>query len=196
MNNQSPDSVLWSKFLAGDANAFANIIRLYYNDLYNYGARFTHDGELVKDCIQEVWITLWKNRSTISETLFVKYYLLKSLRRNLTRAFIKNAAKGREWDTGFLDDFEPALNVEENIVSKENMAELSIKLHSLLQKLSRRQQEIIYLRFYLDADIPEIADIMSINRQSVYNLLYDALKKLKGMSDMLLLLLYYSCFMC
>jgi RNA polymerase sigma factor (sigma-70 family) len=55
-------------------------------------------------------------------------------------------------------------------------------MRKVLASLSRRQQEVIYLRFYVDADLEEIAEIMSLNRQSVYNLLHDALKKLKKLS--------------
>jgi RNA polymerase sigma factor (sigma-70 family) len=62
------------------------------------------------------------------------------------------------------------------------MAELARKMRQALAGLSRRQQEVIYLRFYVEADIEEIAEIMSLNRQSVYNLLHDALKKLKKSS--------------
>ena len=35
----------------------------------------------------------------------------------------------------------------------------------------------------MDADIEEIAEIMSLNRQSVYNLFHDALKKLKKLTS-------------
>ena len=56
-------------------------------------------------------------------------------------------------------------------------------MRQALAGLSKRQQEVIYLRYYVDADIEEIAEIMSVNRQSVYNLLHDSLKKLKKLSD-------------
>jgi RNA polymerase sigma factor (sigma-70 family) len=62
------------------------------------------------------------------------------------------------------------------------MAELARKMRQALAGLSKRQQEAIYLRYYFDADIDEVSEIMSVNRQSVYNLLHDALKKLKKSS--------------
>jgi RNA polymerase sigma factor (sigma-70 family) len=55
-------------------------------------------------------------------------------------------------------------------------------MRKVLANLSRRQQEVIYLRFYMDADTDEIAEIMSLNRQSVYNLLHDALRRLRKVS--------------
>jgi RNA polymerase sigma factor (sigma-70 family) len=56
---------------------------------------------------------------------------------------------------------------------------LAGKIKQCISQLSKRQQEIIYLRFYLNASANDIADIMQLNRQSVYNLLHDALNKLR-----------------
>ncbi len=40
-----------------------------------------------------------------------------------------------------------------------------------LKKLSKKQREVIYLRFFEDLDYKEIAEIMKINIQSVRNLI-------------------------
>ena len=45
---------LLKRLQRNDADALASLMRLYYDDLYNYGGRFTTDKALVKDCIQEV----------------------------------------------------------------------------------------------------------------------------------------------
>lgn len=176
--------VLWNNFRAGDADAFGELMRLHYNDLYNYGSRFTREAELVKDCIQDLFLVLWKNRTTINETSFVKYYLLKSLRRKLNKEITKRknslVTVYSEFEFGGL--FIHGQSVEQKIILEENLSALAIKMRRMLANLSRRQQEVIYLRFYMDADIEEIADIISLNRQSVYNLLHDALKRLKKLS--------------
>lgn len=179
---------LWNQFRSGNADAFGELIRIHYQDLFNYGTRFTKDEELVKDCIQDLFLALWKNRLTISETSFVKYYLLKSLRRGLNKAFDKRKHAGAWNELYFEALFNEARlpqntqSAENKIVMEEELSELSQKMRKVLANLSKRQQEVIYLRYYLDADIEEIAEIMSLNRQSVYNLLHDALKRLKKLS--------------
>src|SRR6266496_1925506 len=174
--------LLWDKFLQGDACAFGELMHRHYRDLFNYGTRFTKDKELVKDCIQDLFLVLWKNRLTVSKTEFVKYYLLKSLRRKLSKTInghnhssINNSSVDIElhFHAGFDDP------VEFKIIQWENYAQLSKKLRSLLTTLSKREQEIIYLRFYIGVHYNEIAEIMNINRQSAYNLLHEALRKLK-----------------
>ena len=50
------------------------------------------------------------------------------------------------------------------------------KILRMLDKLSPRQREIIYLRYFRDMDIEEIVTTIGINKQSIYNLLSSALK--------------------
>ena len=45
--------------------------------------------------------------------------------------------------------------------------------------LPRRQREAIFLKFYMNLNNHEIADLMKINIQSVYNLVFGALGNLK-----------------
>lgn len=174
--------LLWNEFRSGNVDAFGRLIKTHYQDLFNYGTRFTSDEEMVKDCIQDLFLSLWTNRLTINETSFVKYYLLKSLRRNLARAIGRSKYYNSWNELQFEALFKDASSVESHLIREEQQVELAGKMRKVLTGLSRRQQEVIYLRYYMDADIEEIAEIMSLNRQSVYNLLHDALKRLRKIS--------------
>src|SRR6185503_8511438 len=180
INLLDEDLYTWNEFRNGNADAFGKLIRTHYQDLYNYGTRFTRDAELVKDCIQDLFLVLWTNRQTISETSFVKYYLLKSLRRKLGDC--KSRPFSSRYEPHFETFFSEVPAVETNIIREEELVDLTRKMRAILMGLSKRQQEVIYLRFYMDADVEEIAEIMGLNRQSVYNLLHDALKKLRKIS--------------
>jgi RNA polymerase sigma factor (sigma-70 family) len=182
INLLDEDLHLWNQFRNGNADAFDGLMRAHYQDLFNYGTRFTRDEELVKDCIQDLFLTLWTNRLSISETSFVKYYLLKSLRHNLTRAISRWRHYNHPGEGHFENLFSGAPSLETNLIREEHLADLAKKMRKVLAGLTRRQQEVIYLRFYMDADVEEIAEIMSLTRQSVYNLLHDALSKLRRVS--------------
>jgi RNA polymerase sigma factor (sigma-70 family) len=177
------DERIWDLFLTGDTAAFETLMKRYYQILFNYGTRFQKDQELVKDHIQELFLNLWKNRKGIRSTLSVKHYLLKSLRRRLCRSASKTRIVCFSGQAEFDAGFNMILPVEANLVLQEKLTELSFKVRSVLEKLSRRQQEIIYLRFYMDADIAQIAEIMGLEHQSVYNLLHEAFKRFKKLSN-------------
>ncbi|MBO9205217.1 MULTISPECIES: RNA polymerase sigma factor [Niastella] len=167
---------LWKQFLPGDHLALDTIVKRHYNLLYQYGCKFTRDAALVKDCIQDLFLYLWHRRNTINETASVEHYLMKALRRRLARALSKS---GSMEGIGFLEFKDVAASPDEQLIQQEQKAALADKIKKCILQLSRRQQEIIYLRFYLNASAADIADIMQLNRQSVYNLLNDALNKLR-----------------
>ena len=174
------DVELWNGFLNGDSTSFDSLMKKYYNDLFYYGQKFSSDIELVKDCIQDVFLTLWKNRRNISHTQFVKFYLLRSVRRQIavcTEGERKIFTKHR---LEFKDGTFTVNNKEVDLIKKEDLLRKVSQVEALLNELPKRQQEIIFLRFYMDADATQISEILQIKKQSVYNLLNEALKRLKS----------------
>ena len=81
IQNTNKELLLWRKNLAGDENAYTYIYRKYIEELFSCGMRFTPDKELVKDCVQDIFIKIYNNRSNLGATdnirrkrkRFVKY---------------------------------------------------------------------------------------------------------------------------
>lgn len=179
------DTALWSAFLRGDEQSAAALIKLYYNTLINYGNRFCTDKDLVKDSIQDLFLYLWANRATLKETQHVKFYILKAYRRRLLKEVLKSkkyVSQNFDEDQQFDLQLITESSAENQLIDSEYNGALAEKMKRIVSMLSRRQQEIIYLKFYLDTDQKKIADIMGLSQQAVYNLLYDALKKLRLIS--------------
>lgn len=174
-DNTSED--LWKQFLPGDHNALDAIVKKHYNLLYQYGCKFTRDTGLVKDCIQDLFLYLWQKRRFINETASVEHYLMKSLRRRLERALSQTATLSN--GISYLEFADSEATADNKIIQQEQNNALANKVKKAIAALSKRQQEIIYLRFYLNASAAEIADIMQLKPQSVYNLLHDALNQLR-----------------
>ena len=74
---------------------------------------------------------------------------------------------------------ESDVSIESYIVLKEEETAQIRHLNAVLDTLPKRQQEIVYLRFYQNLEFDEIARIMGLTRQSVANLLHRTLKKIK-----------------
>jgi len=49
----------------------------------------------------------------------------------------------------------------------------------MLTKLTKRQHEAIFLRYFEELNCDEIASVMNLSKQAVYNLLHHALLELK-----------------
>lgn len=172
--------VLWSNVRRGDRQAFADLMNQYYPLLLNYGVRLQSDREFVKDCLQDLFIELWSKRKQLDNVQKLKPYLLTILRRRLFRE-TKRLRWFREAEEVSEDyAFEVQFAIESYLVNNEVQHEDLKRLGLNLQKLSKRQREAIYLRFYQEMEYDDIARVMSINYHSVVNLIYEALRMLRS----------------
>ena len=172
---------LLQRLLQNDEEALALLMKMYYDDLYNYAARFTKDDGLIKDCIQEVFISLWQRRETVSAILSPKYYFLRAIKNKVLKSLHKNMRKVTLGPLQEEYDFFHEFSIERVIIEKQISEEKAEKLRKTLSLLSKRQIEIIYLKYYQYLDHGQIAELMNISRQSVYNLLHEAIHKLRSL---------------
>ncbi len=164
----------------GDEAALASLMRMYYDDLYHYASRFTKDHELIKDCIQEVFISLWQRRETMDAIISPRYYFLRAIKNKILKALHKKV--NEVTSSGFEEyEFLFEFSIEKIIIEKQISEEKGRKLTHTLSLLSKRQKEIIYLKYYQYLDHGQIAELMNITRQSVYNLLHEAIQKLRSL---------------
>ncbi|HXB08382.1 MAG TPA: sigma-70 family RNA polymerase sigma factor [Puia sp.] len=166
--------MLWESFRKGDREAFATLFRRHYAVLYRYGGKFTADHHQLEDCIQELFIELWKATSRTA-VVSVRSYLLKSLKYKLLRTLRKK----REILLPADDDLAFEWSYETFLIAEQEQAEKKQKLLKALEQLSPRQKEIIYLKYYQNLSYEEVGDVMNINYQVARNLLYQAMKTLK-----------------
>lgn len=180
---------LWVRFCKGDREALGIIYREHIDDLYDYGMHFCRNAEIVKDCLQDLFQCLWLDREHINtEVRNSRYYLISSLRRRLLRSVEKH----RRNDTNPPDDsfdFELIPPREDIIIQNEIYNRQVAQLLEGIAVLSRRQREAIYLRFYQNLSYAEIARLMSMKVESVYNLISKAIGLLKNMFLFFLLIL-------
>lgn len=189
------DDLLWGSFLDGSRSAFQEIYSKFYQNLYSYGMRKLNHAELVRDCIQDLFITLWTNRNNLSRTTNIKFYLLASLRNQL----IKVAAADGKWqkvEISSTDDFRIQFNPELEYLRKENLTQKAKILIEALDKLTARQKEVLYLRYFEELNYEQIADLLNLTVKGVYKLNYraiDAMKLILNINKSELLLLFIAC---
>lgn len=185
---QNESVLLWDQFRAGELTAFTELYNTYVQTLYNYGKRFTFDKTLVEDCIQDLFIELWNKRDHLGNTDSPKSYLIKSLRNRLLRRLTRE----HKYTLNHLFeeyDFEVELSPEFSLINEQSSIEQRAQLQQALQQLTKRQREVIFLKFYENLSYEEIATLMSIELRSVYNLVSKAIDLIKRSLTRLFLLL-------
>jgi RNA polymerase sigma factor (sigma-70 family) len=174
----SPTTV-WLAFKAGDRQAFEQLLQMFYPVLLNYGYRLAQDRAFAQDALQDFFIELWNNRQMLGSPGSVRAYLLVAFRHRLFRE------KGRSfWHKGATSlneeyEVEVQLSIEHYLINHEVEHETLQRLKAELAKLTKRQREALYLRFYQALDYDQIAQAMGINHHSVVNLVYEAIRVLR-----------------
>lgn len=179
----------WLSFREGNWDAYTRLYNAFYGPLNNYGVKFTRDITLVEDSVHDLYVKLWTSRNRLGNPASVKNYLYKSFRNILFRK-INNT---KRYDTLSITSDNDGFHVNFPSQAHEpHHKEIREQLNIFIKQLSPRQQEIIFLRFYEDFSYEEISEIMSIDVNSAYKLLYkalDSLQKTLGPGSLFLLLI-------
>lgn len=175
----SDEAQCWQQFRQGNQKALANLFITYYDRLYRYGFRLYGDDDAVKDCIQELFLKLWRKRESIGEVRELTPYLYKALRRCIVDSLRAGPSHFRLWQADDEARLEVCFSHEEFLISEQIDAEQRSKLTRALNKLTKRQREAIHLRYFDGFEPGQIAQIMGLTEQSVYNLLYRSVQSLR-----------------
>ncbi|AQG80200.1 RNA polymerase sigma factor [Spirosoma montaniterrae] len=169
---------LWQDYRAGDIYALANLMQQHYADLFHWGMRLCADRDFVKDSIQEVFLSLWRMQATIAPVANVRAYLLMVLKSRILREIARTNAG---YTVGLTDDyvFSVEFSADTHLIDEENEIYQLRTIEKLINQLPARQKELIYLRFYQNLSFEQIAEVMQLGRQSVYNLLQKSLNSLR-----------------
>ena len=200
------DDALWKHLRNGDELAFSALFERYYGSLVSYGRSLMAAQECVPDCVQDVFIDVWRYRQSLNEVSSVKAYLLSSVRKRIARLherdhiFRPGRRSGRSagaapvGQTASLDtiDFLLDFSIEEQLIADETTAAQVRQLNHLINALPPRQKEALFLRYHHGLSVEQIAETMHINYQSAVNTLHRAIQQLRqAWKGELTLLLYF-----
>ncbi|MEO9145511.1 MAG: RNA polymerase sigma factor [Ginsengibacter sp.] len=171
----APPNHVWLRICDGDRIAYEEIFNYYFNRYCNYGKKFTDDSNLIEDAAQEVMLTIWNKRESISSINRVGAYFYTSFRHNLFDK-IKQSQK-LVGESHFLED--PQFSIDHFMIKNELDNEIRIQLKIAIANLTDRQREAIFLRFYEELSYEEVSGIMNISIKATYKIMARALAMLK-----------------
>ena len=170
---------LLAAYRQGDQNAFMSLYDMYADMLLNYGLCITSDKELVKDCVQDVFIKLISKSQDLQVTK-VTSYLLISLRNRLLDEFRR---KNYMTETA-VEDIRISSTTVEDVENSYILDESSLnnvrKVQILMDELTPRQRQVFTLYYIEQRKYEDICDIMQMNYHSVRNLVHRGMLKLRA----------------
>lgn len=166
----------WNSIKTGDSNSFLALYDSLYTALFRYGLKINADREVVKESIHIVFCDLCEKREKLPIlTTDPKYYLFVWLKRVIY--------KQRAYQKIPLEDLlhtPTEDSIESQKIAIEETLERDQALRAAMDNLTKKQQRYIELKFFHNKSYEEIADMENAALRTVYNVVYEAIKKLKG----------------
>ncbi|WP_304224507.1 RNA polymerase sigma factor [Gracilinema caldarium] len=176
-NMKTEDKILLAvqHVLAGDKNAFREIVEVYKDMLYRYCLARTGNEERAGDLVQEIFIRTYralpsfKLGKQFSPWIFtIASNVLRSSWRRLKRE--QNIAEKL-----FYPDDPEQNNPEKDALQAETSAELLQALRNLPHEL----YEVLYLYYFEGLSVSEIAKTLSLGEENVKSRLFRGRKKIR-----------------
>ena len=180
-NDKLSDTILWEAFKRGDELAFIRIYKNYSKLLYDYGCKYSADKEMVRDCLQDFFLYLRKNRQGFGETNSIKLYLFKAFRRRVVDYHKKNSCDFSLNELFVFSQFPSELSIESIYINKQVKAEQLEKLNKALTTLDRKERQAIYYFYYKGLSYEQIAERFNFSHvSSARRVMYRGLRQLRN----------------
>ena len=169
---------LWDNFLKGDKKALALLFQVHYEELFSYGRKLSGSKNLTEDCLQDLFLKLWINREKLPEIKNLKAFLFTSY-RNLIIDCLRWQQRFVNHESNTNTNLHIEFSAEDILIRKHVDLEAREVMLNTLNRLTERQKEAIYLRFFDELSFESIAQVMDINVQSVRNCIHRGIQALR-----------------
>lgn len=171
---------LLRSYRKGNKAAFTTIYQMYIQMMLNYGRCLTTNTELIKDCIQDVFVKLL-DKQDIEGIRRVSSFLIISLRNRLVDEFrhanftIETAVEDVHYHRSVSD-------VESDYLHSETVNRRNLYVEELLETLTPRQRQAFQLYYIEERKYEEICQLMDMNYHSVRNLVHRGMLRLRAVA--------------
>ncbi|MCU7550081.1 sigma-70 family RNA polymerase sigma factor [Chitinophagaceae bacterium LB-8] len=174
--NEINATLLWDRMRSGDSSALQELYNIYYQYLFGAGFSLCLDRELTKDSIHDLFLSIWAKREKIPAVSSVGAYLCTCIRRKIIDVLKKEQFLEQNISS---EDYEMQFSYEEVIIAFQTEHETRLKLDKALAQLTKKQKEVIRLRFFENKSFEEIALLLNSEPRTIYNHMYEAMKQLR-----------------
>jgi RNA polymerase sigma factor (sigma-70 family) len=172
------DATLLRSFLAGNDHAFSSIYNKYADELFGYGIGLGFERETLKDAIQDTFYAFYAGKNRLTGIHNLKYYLFRMLKNRLLDIY-KSAIHTNRVELSEEMAFSVKTTILDNLIAGEEKIALQTRIDNLLNTLTDRQREAVYLRFMQEMEYEEIGRLLEMTPQSVRKLIFRAIKRLR-----------------
>jgi len=169
-----PNEVLL-QLTEGNESAFKQIYDRYWLGIYKTVKRYTKSQEVAEDIVQEIFTTLWNNRTHFTEVNNIEYYLI-TMAKNLTYKTLRKMAFEKEVRNHWSEEGLRKENVENDAVLDQQYAQL---IQHAVGLLPSQQKQIFQMAKVEGLSHKDIATQLKISHLTVKTHMAKALRTIR-----------------
>ncbi len=175
------DEKLFFDSSSGKKESLKQLVEKYTTPLYHFIFQFVHDRQTAEDIVQDVWIKIWKHRTSFDQHKSLKTWIF-TIAKNTTFDFLK---KRKMIPFSFLQDEDESYifetSDEKTIFPLEMLEqeELKKEMYAFIEHLPESYGAILFLAYRDDFSLKEIAEILDEPYNTIKSRHQRAIKKLK-----------------
>lgn len=171
----------------GSEEAFKSLYDMYAKRLYAFCLEYTKSREDTEEIVQDAFVWLWKNRSSIRQETTIKSLIFLRVRH-----FLINAWRTRLREPVFEDYVDYINLLQDKSSDRLEYDEFLSTVKSILDRLPRTQARVVMMSRIEGFKNKEIAQNLRLSEQTVKNSLSVGLKSLKEeLGKMIILVLSF-----
>jgi len=150
------------------------LVKGLHSDLYRYAYWLCHDKHIAEDLVQETFLRAWRALDSLKDEKAAKSWLITILRRENARRFERKRFDMNEYEEASITD------------NLSTSTEQEIENHWLREKIAQLPEEYrepLVLQVLGGFSGEEIANLLSLNKNTVMTRLFRARNQLKDALD-------------
>lgn len=154
---------------------FENTLSLYGNDVFKIAYTYCKNKNDAEDIVQNVFLKLFLGGEHFNNSEYIKKWLLK-VAVNESKNLLKSAWY-RKWENNdeVILNYGNTESSENKVLNMDEFSEIYLKVMNLPEKY----RAVLFLYYYEEYTIKEIAEIISASESNVQTRLLRARRKLK-----------------
>lgn len=182
-SNSSVEQELLHRYIAGDKNAFEEILTRYKDQLYAFLRRFLNNQQLVEDVFQDTFLQLYQSRKTFENDKPLRPWLFTiaankardALRKQQRHDTVSIAAMAEPTELS-IDDVVNSLKAYEITPYDETeTSERAENVRQIISEMPQNLREILMLAYFDQFSYKQMADVLSIPIGTVKSRLHTAI---------------------
>lgn len=175
---QRRDAALVRRIREGDTEALGELTRVYSASLAAVAAALLGADPLVDDVVQDVFLSLWEHRASLTIRSNVPGYLRQAVRHRALNVLRRERTQHRLADEVVGHDVDLPRIARNDAEQRLDDADLEARLRAALRHVPPRPREVFLLSWEAELSYQEIAELLGVTVRTVSQQMYRATQRL------------------